>query len=172
MALTPKQEAFVREYLKDLNATQAAIRAGYSEDSAGTEGHRLLKNAEILEAIDAAKAKRAKRVELKADDVLRVLKQQLFVDIAQAYDADGNLLPVHKMPKALRKNIQSIESEEIYDDDGGSTGRTKKVKFWSKDKALELAMRHLSLLNDKVKLDASESLEALILASMKKPEGK
>lgn len=68
---TDKQTAFVREYLVDLNATQAAIRAGYSERTAYSVGQRLLKNVEIQRAVAAAQAKRARRVEIKAEDVLR-----------------------------------------------------------------------------------------------------
>lgn len=69
--LTDKQTAFVREYLVDLNATQAAIRAGYSERTAYSVGQRLLKKVEIQRAVAAAQAKRARRVEIKAEDVLR-----------------------------------------------------------------------------------------------------
>ena len=69
--LTDKQTAFVREYLVDLNATQAAIRAGYSERTAYSAGQRLLKNVEIQRAVAAAQVKRARRVEIEAEDVLR-----------------------------------------------------------------------------------------------------
>lgn len=73
--LTPRQEAFVAEYLLDLNATQAAIRAGYSAKTAGEQAARLLANARISDAIAAAKAKRAERVEVTADYVLRNLTE-------------------------------------------------------------------------------------------------
>ncbi|NCC69717.1 MAG: terminase small subunit, partial [Clostridia bacterium] len=56
-ALTPKQQAFVQEYLCDLNATQAAIRAGYSERTAGSQGERMLKNVEIQIALAEAQQK-------------------------------------------------------------------------------------------------------------------
>lgn len=71
--LTPRQAAFIREYLLDLNATQAAIRAGYSEKTAYSQGQRLLKNAEIQEAVQEAQAERAERLELTQDDVLKGL---------------------------------------------------------------------------------------------------
>lgn len=70
-ALTPKQQAFVAQYLVDLNATQAAIRAGYSAKTANREGTRLLSNAVIAAAIAEAQAARAKRVEVEQDEVLR-----------------------------------------------------------------------------------------------------
>ncbi len=68
--LTPKQEAFVREYLIDLNATQAAIRAGYSAKSAPAEGSRLLTNVKVQDAIAAAQEARAERLDITADMVL------------------------------------------------------------------------------------------------------
>lgn len=69
--LTDRQKEFVRQYLVDLNATKAAIRAGYSERTAYSVGQRLLKNVEIQRAMASAQAKRARRVEIKAEDVLR-----------------------------------------------------------------------------------------------------
>lgn len=71
--MTPKQQAFVREYLVDLCGTQAAIRAGYSKRSAKEMAHELLQKPEIQAALQAAMAARAARVELEADDVLRDL---------------------------------------------------------------------------------------------------
>ena len=79
--LTSKQEAFVQEYLVDLNATQAAIRAGYSEHTAHATGHENLKKPEIEAAIAEAKEKRANRVELTADMVLEGLLKE-----AKLYD--------------------------------------------------------------------------------------
>lgn len=84
MPLTPKQAAFVREYLIDLNATQAAIRAGYSEKTAYSQGQRLLKNAEVQAAIAKAQAQRAKRLQLTADDVLKGLYAEA------TYDGEGS----------------------------------------------------------------------------------
>ena len=73
--LTPKQEAFVAEYLVDLSATQAAIRAGYSAKRADAIGYENLRKPEIAEAIEQAKAARAERVEVTADYVLRNLTE-------------------------------------------------------------------------------------------------
>ena len=69
--LSPKQELFVKEYLVDLNATQAAIRAGYSAKTANAAAGRLLVNVSVAAAIQAAKAERMERIEIKADDVLK-----------------------------------------------------------------------------------------------------
>ncbi|ECI2457658.1 terminase small subunit [Salmonella enterica subsp. enterica] len=69
--LTDKQELFAREYLKDLNATQAAIRAGYSESGARNQAHRMMTNDDILQRITALNADRMQRTEIDADYVLR-----------------------------------------------------------------------------------------------------
>lgn len=69
--LTNKQSMFVKEYLKDLNATQAAIRAGYSEKTAGQIGEQNLKKLQIADAIQQAMAQRAEKIELTADNVLQ-----------------------------------------------------------------------------------------------------
>ena len=73
MALTARQERFVAEYLIDLNATQAAIRAGYAEKSAAAEGSRLLVNTKVAAAVAAAQAKRSERTEITQDYVLAVI---------------------------------------------------------------------------------------------------
>lgn len=73
--VTPKQAAFVNEYLIDLNATQAATRAGYSAKTAGQQGERLLKNVEIAQAVQKAMDERAKRTQIDADYVLIGIKE-------------------------------------------------------------------------------------------------
>lgn len=73
--MTPKQEAFVREYLIDLNATQAAIRAGYSEKTAGSIGEENLRKPEIANAVKEAMGARAERTEITADYVLDGIKK-------------------------------------------------------------------------------------------------
>lgn len=72
--MTPKQEAFVREYLIDLNATQAAVRAGYSAQTAEQQGHQLLKKTSVAEAIRQAQSERAEKCDIDALWVLREAK--------------------------------------------------------------------------------------------------
>ena len=76
MPLTPKQQRFVAEYLVDLNATQAAVRAGYKKDTAYSTGHENLKKPEIADAIREAQGQRAAAVNLDAEYVLRGLKRE------------------------------------------------------------------------------------------------
>ena len=78
--LTPRQAAFIQNYLIDLNATQAAIRAGYSERTARSQGQRLLTNVDIAAEIEAAQAERAERLEVTQDDVVRGLHKEATLD--------------------------------------------------------------------------------------------
>ncbi len=76
MSLTPKQARFVEEYLVDLNATQAAIRAGYSPKTAYSQGERLLKNVEVHRANQEAQEARSERTGITQDEVIQGLKKE------------------------------------------------------------------------------------------------
>ena len=73
--MTPKQQRFVAEYLIDLNATQAYIRAGYSANGAGQGAERLLKNVEVCAAVAEGQGKKADKLEITAEKVLRNLEE-------------------------------------------------------------------------------------------------
>ena len=88
--LTAKQAAFVREYLIDLNATQAAIRAGYSAKTAQEQSSRLLSNAIIRENVQKAMDERSETVGLTAADVLRDINAVKADAMRKTYDKDGN----------------------------------------------------------------------------------
>ena len=74
--LTPKQVAFAREYPVDRNATQAAIRAGYSKNTAASAGSRLLKNVKVASLLVKSEARSAKKAELSVDWVLEKLREE------------------------------------------------------------------------------------------------
>lgn len=148
--LTPRQSAFVREYLVDLNAAQAAVRAGYSARAAASCGPRLLKSPQVLAAVAQAQKERAQRLEVSADDVLRELVRIARVDVGEAFDDNGRLRPFRDIPEDTRRAISAVDVEEL--DEGGLL---KKVKCWDKVKALELLAKHLGLLRDKVEVSGS-----------------
>ncbi len=151
MSLTDKQRIFALEYLVDLNATQAAIRAGYSEETARSIGSENLTKPDVREFIDAALAKREARLELKSDTVIRELLRVALVDIGGAYGQSGKLLHLHEMPEDVRRAIAGIDIEEMYDGTGEArthVGDVVKVKFWDKMKGLELLGKHLQLFTD------------------------
>lgn len=174
MALSDQHQRFVAEYLVDLNATEAAIRAGYSPKTASQQGSRLLGNAKIAEAVAAGAKKRLERLEQKgvdADTVLSELLRIATVDIAEAFDGEGKLKPIHEIPVDVRRAISAVEIDELWDtdvdEDSGrkvkvQTGFTRKVKFWDKPKTLEALGRHLKLFTDVVEHRADDELAQII----------
>ena len=102
MALTPKQDLFVLEYLKDLNATQAAIRAGYSKRSAGQIGDENLRKHEIAEAIAIKKTERSKKTKIDAEWVLKsaVKVFNRCMQEEQVTDKEGNPIGEYKFEHA------------------------------------------------------------------------
>lgn len=151
--LNAKQAMFVKEYLVDLNATQAAIRAGYSPKTAASQASDLLRNPKVSAAVQQGVAERQQRVEVKADTVLRELLRIATVDLGAAYDDQGNLLPVKEMPEDVRRAISGIKVFEEFDgfgQDRVKVGEVREVKFWDKPRSLELLGKHLRLFVEQV----------------------
>ncbi len=154
--MTPKQERFVQEYLIDLNATQAATRAGYSARTANEQGARLLANVSVRLRLQAAMKERAERTHITQDRVLQELARLAFSDLRKAFKDDGSL----KLPKewdddtaaAMAGVDTTTTSVGGGDEEAPLSLTTKKVKVFDKSAALTLAMRHLGLLNDKLEL--------------------
>lgn len=145
MALTPKQALFVKEYLVDLNATQAAIRAGYSEKTAEQQGFQLLKKTSVASTLAEAQAERSKRVEIDADWVLRRLADEADADIADLYADDGSLKPVKEWPLIWRQGlVGGIDVEEIRIE-GVTVGQVKKLKLSDRTKRIELIGKHVGV---------------------------
>lgn len=134
--LTDKQKRFVEEYLIDLNATQAAIRAGYSEDTAYSQGQRLLKNVEVKAAISEAQNKRAERVNVTQDDVINGLLEVIAISMGkqkitetELSKADGSIVPVDVEKSCFEPHAAN--------------------------KALELLGKHLGMFKDKVEVSGA-----------------
>jgi phage terminase small subunit len=148
--LTPRQKRFVEEYLVDLNATQAAARAGYSPKGAEVRGSELLRNRKVAEEIRTAKAARAQRTQVTAERVLAELAAVAFSDIRDIdFGPDGKLRA--SSPEAARAVAAFSWSRH---------GRAKggyiqySVRLWDKVWALELCMRHLGIDRVTVNLEA------------------
>jgi phage terminase small subunit len=162
--LTPKQEQFVREYLIDLNATQAAIRAGFSERNASRIATQLLGKSHVGAAIAAAMKKRADENKLDADRVLKELMRLAFFDIGKAFNDDGTIKLLHEMDEGTRRAIVGLEVLAI-DADGAQIGTLRKVKFADKKGALDTLAKHLGLLVERVKVsgDAENPIRLMVM---------
>lgn len=140
--LTFRQELFAKEYLVDLNATQAAIRAGYSEKTAGSQGERLLKNVEISAVIQSNMDKRAAKIEITSEKVLQEIAKLAFSNLQDFYDESGQLKDIHSLPRdvaacLLSNKINLTEACAV-----------QEIKLHDKKGSLELLGRHLRLFND------------------------
>jgi phage terminase small subunit len=148
-----RRQMFVEEYLRDYNATQAAIRAGYAENSAGEEGHRLLKNAQIKKAIEKRKAAILETIQQDQIRTLREIQKIAFIDIRHLYNEKGELKSPSEWDEATAAAVASTEtvrrSTGEKDDDGNVVYETVlKVRLWDKVKALELMGKHQNIFNE------------------------
>lgn len=147
--LTPRQERFVEEYLIDLNASAAAIRAGYSVKNAGKIGSELLGKTRIKTAIAEAMAERSKRTGISQDRILRELAKVAFVNAADVINMDDATI----RGDANREDtaaIASVKVKRIPTEAGDITER--EVRICDKLKALELLGKHLGMFSDKLNL--------------------
>lgn len=145
--LNPKQRLFAKEYLKDLNATQAAIRAGYSKKTAAIQAHDLLRKPNIAAQVQKEMDERSKRTEITIDRVLKELARIAFADprTVMKWGPDG---------------VRLRDSEELTEDEAATvaevsqtisdTGGSIKLKMNDKNTALQMAGRHLKMFTDKI----------------------
>lgn len=179
--LTPKQQLFVAEYLVSLNATQAAIRAGYSERTANEQGARLLANVSVWAAIEAGMSKRADKVELTAERVIREIMTMAFWDPAELAEIMRPVTDdeVDNMSAEQRGAIVTLDGKRFTLDGiysprdfkllpegfrraivGWSWDRNQNftLKLADKSKALDQLARHLSLYNDRLEVGGLDAL--------------
>lgn len=142
MALTDKQEMFCREYLIDLNATQAAIRAGYSEKTANEQGAQNLAKLSIQNRISDLKLQRNEQISIDAGYVLRRLIEIDEMDVLDILLANGELKPIKDWPKVWRTTLSGMDVTEMSGDDPGFL---KKIKWPDKVKNLELLGKHVTV---------------------------
>lgn len=147
--LRGKQARFVEEYLVDLNASQAALRAGYSPKTAHVIGHQTLHRPEVAEAIAAAQAKRSMRTGITQDQVLRELAILDFSDVRNyRIDEMGNLTLAEGVPQEAMRAVSSLKRKVSHDKDGGVTYDVE-FRLWNKVGSLRLTAQHLGMLTEK-----------------------
>ncbi|MDR1979552.1 MAG: terminase small subunit [Synergistaceae bacterium] len=138
--MTPKRQRFVEEYLIDLNATQAAIRAGYSSKTAKANGQRLLTFDDVKNAVDAALQERKKKTEITAEYVLSNLKEVVERCLQRA-------------------PVTDMKGRQIQDEDGRDVWEFNAP---GANKALELLGKHLALFTEKTQVDMTFSPAAIM----------
>ena len=151
--MTKKQKRFIEEYLIDLNATQAAIRAGYSPDTAKSIGSENLTKPDIQARIAKAMAERSKRTGVNADRVVMELAKIAFVNANDVIDTETATVKADALPEDTAA-IQSVKVKTF-----GEDGLEREIKMADKLKALELLGKHLGMFKDKVELSGSLETE-------------
>ncbi len=156
--LTPQQERFCEEYIVDLNASKAAIRAGYSEKSCRAIASELMTKSQIQDRIIELKLARTERVQVDADFVLRKYYLAADLDIFHFLQPDGSWKNLKDIPEEYRRLITSIDFAP-YD-----PGKILNIKFVSKKSSIDMLAKHTGVLTEKVEIKADETLAGLLAA--------
>lgn len=172
--LNDKQARFVEEYLVDLSATQAAIRAGYSARTAYAQGSRLLSHVEVAAAIRTAMDARAARTEITQERVLTELAKIGFADVRRLFTPTGGMVPPSDLDDDIAPAVSSIEVVErpIRNADGEiEVEHVRKVRLNDKLGALTQIGRHLGMFLDKVELSGRIGLADRLDAARRRADG-
>lgn len=153
--LTAKQQRFCDEYLIDLNATQAAIRAGYSPKTAEQTASRLLTIVKVSDEIAREMAERSKRTGINQDRVVQELAKLAFVNIADVVDLDSATVK----ETATGEDLACIQSVKIKPSEFGTE---REIKLYDKKASLELLGKHLGMFKDKLEVEADMELKVTV----------
>lgn len=165
--MTPKQALFVAEYLKDLNAVRAYRAAGYkgSDNVCAVEGHKLLRNPKIAEAVSVAQSDRAERVAFDADRVLLEIGRIATSDLRRAFNGDGGLKNPSAWDDDTAAAISSVKVVTRRAPGGGEDAEVEYVtelKLWDKNSALDKAGKHLGMFREQIDVNVKTDLAAMI----------
>lgn len=157
--LTPKQAQFVREYLVDLNATQAAIRAGYSPRTAESQGSTLLRNPKVRACLEVGRARLAQAVEVTQERVLQELARLGFLDPRRLFNPDGSPKPIQDLDDDTAAALAGLDVMEVYEGQGENrafVGYLKKYKLADKKGALDSIAKHLGMFVERKELTGKD----------------
>lgn len=160
--LSFQQRVFVAEYLKDRNGTQAAIRAGYSANSAYSQAERLLRNVEIKAQIEAFVVKAEEKAGLTVERTLREVARVAYFDPRKLLNPDGSPKPINELDDDTAACLAGLEIQEQFEGSGADrvfVGYVKKYKIADKNSALDKAMKHLGLFEKDNKQQSSSLAE-------------
>lgn len=156
--LTLKDQFFIVYYLENLDAQDAAIKAGYSKSVAKTRAYQWVSDSEIkpliYHAVRDAVAMRLKRLRITSDRVAVEMEKLAFSNAQDFYDDEGNLIPPHKLPRDVASAITEV-TEKITATDNGEI-KEIKYKTESKKGNLELLGKHLAMFTDRTDVISSD----------------
>ena len=162
MKLTAKQIRFVDEYLVDFNATQAAIRAGYSEKTANTIGAQNLAKLSIQAEISRRQKDLQRRTEVTQERVVKELARIAFANMADYLHVETQTRTKDDGTETTYQIVVLSETEDLSTDQRAALANVKQsvngveIKLHDKIKALELLGRHIGMFNDKLSLSGTD----------------
>lgn len=170
MSLRPQQQRFVDEYLIDLNARQAAIRAGYSEKTAQVQSSRLLTNVKVQAAIQASMNERQVRTHITQDRALQELARIGLSDVRKLFTEGGQLRDIKSLDDETAAAIASIKvvtrpGAEVDENGNREVEYVHEVKLWDKNSALEKIAKHLGMMVERHTLDVTITDALELIAS-------
>lgn len=166
-----RRTRFIKEFLKDRNATRAAIAAGYSERSARVAGARLIADANIRSQIETENDKINSKLEVSEERIRLELARLAYFDPVAIFNEDGSVKPISEIDEDTRRAICGVDVTELFEglgDKRNQVGYAKKIKLTDKTKALEQLGRHLKMFTDKVEVSASDELIAKLMEGRKR----
>jgi len=160
MPLSEKEWRFVEEYCVDWNGAQAAIRAGYAENSARRTAHRLTTKANIAAQIQKRRQELEAKSTVTSLTILERLHSEILADTADLFDKEtGALKPMHEWPLIFRRGlVAGFKVKVLKDDDGNTIGDMVEIKLSDRTKRIELLGRHhlVGAFKDPVKGEADD----------------
>lgn len=172
-AVHQRRTRFIREYLKDQNATRAAIAAGYSEKGARVQGSRLLADPNIRNEIDDKNNKINQKLEVSVEHVREELARLAFYDPRAFWNRDGSAKAITDLDPDTARALAGFEMAELYEgsgDERSQVGYIKKFKLADKGLALERLGRHLKMFTDKIEVTGLDNLADELAAARKRAQ--
>jgi phage terminase small subunit len=155
--LNARRRRFIQEYRVDANATQAAIRAGYSEKAARAQGARLMANADIRAEIEQKQAETAAKVEISIQEVRQIIANGMHFDPLTLVDAAGKPRPLKDMPLATRQHLKKLKVKQL---EGEESGTLTEIEWVPVVEHTRDARKHLGF-------DAPEKINLAIEAELR-----
>ena len=164
--LSPKQTRFAQEYLIDLNGKRAAIRAGYASRSAEVQASRMLRNAKVQKALEAAMQARSRRTEVSSDQVLEELAKIAFANFRDYWPKEGETLDLHRLDRDRTAAVEELTVVETVR--GDVLHRRTRLKMHDKLAALTNLARHLGMFSDRRVAEGSIERRVMRITSVER----
>lgn len=149
--ISPRRLKFISEYLRDLNATKAAERAGYSKKVARQEGARLLANAVIRAEIEKKTSKVLEACDVTVEKIVKEAALIAFSDLSHFLTGTGEINDPGDWPDGVRRGIQSFKVVKTRHGKGKDAHEEvrREIKTWDKPAMIEFLGKYLGMLKDK-----------------------